>query len=151
MKAGICCCSRLSLFPTFRNGNTMRDREYCEIDFCCSGILDTRQHRRDDLAGGTTVRPANAIFGGVSTGWKKARGKLPEITRVIPAYTCCISTGVGFRCSCLSGRWSLCGHVADLCGVEVLHCAYSNGCGLPPIAFFQAAARGQLDMVQWVL
>lgn len=52
--------------------------------------------------------------------------------------------------ACQCDRWYA-NTSLKMCGVEILQWAYLNGCGLPEIVCFKAAARGQLDLILWAL
>ncbi|CAN0588116.1 unnamed protein product, partial [Laminaria digitata] len=43
----------------------------------------------------------------------------------------------------------VCKRIAEHCGLDVLMCAHSNGCELTEKACFKAAARGNIEMVEW--
>lgn len=72
----------------------------------------------------------HAFFASVSKEWNSAWGDIPKSTQAITADT----TVSQLQCSFDSGlrnRRTICEHIADNCGVEILQCAYSNGCLLP--------------------
>lgn len=92
----------------------------------------------------------HAFFAGVSKGWRNAWGDFPKTTRAITADTSVSQLQWSFD-NGLEKRPTVCERIAEHCGLEVMRCAYSNGCNLPDIACFKAVARGKFAMVQWAL
>ncbi|CAM9217472.1 unnamed protein product, partial [Laminaria digitata] len=89
----------------------------------------------------------HAFFAGVAKEWRAAWGGLPTITQAITADTTVSQLQWSFDGG-LRKRPVVCGHIAEHCALEVLQYAHSNGCRLPEVACFKAAARGQLEMIQ---
>ena len=92
----------------------------------------------------------HVFFAGVSKVWRSAWGDLPKTTQAITAETSVSQLLWSFDGG-LEKNPTVCEHIAEHCGLDVLQCAYSNGCALPEIACFKAAARGKLDMIQWAV
>lgn len=70
------------------------------------------------------------FFAGVSTHWRNAWGDLSQVTQAITADTSVSQLQWSFD-SGLIKRPTICMHIADHCGAEILQYAHSNGCRLP--------------------
>lgn len=87
------------------------------------------------------------FFAGVSKQWRNAWGDLPQTTRAITAETYVSQLQWSFDGG-LRTRPQLCEHIAEHCGVEIMQCAYANGCVLCDEACFKAVACGRFEMIK---
>lgn len=90
------------------------------------------------------------FFAGVSKDWRSACGHLPKLTQAITADTSVSQLQWSFDCGLSKGAM-VSERIAEHCNIEVLQCAHSNGCVLFAEACYKAAARGDLEMIEWAI
>lgn len=83
----------------------------------------------------------------MSKEWRNAWGDLPKTTQFTIAETSVYQLQWSFDAGIMKNH-IVCERIAQHCGVEVLQCAYSNGCRLSDAACSKAAARENFAMIQ---
>ena len=91
-----------------------------------------------------------AFFAEVSRDWRNACDHLPRLTQAITADTSVSQLEWSFD-SGLSKFGMVSERIAEHCNTELLRFAHSNGCVLFAEACYKAAARGDLEMIEWAI
>ena len=142
-------------FPTSRISKIVAGTEATQNGDFSTGRFPLHTNRDVMTVLAELLSNQHLFFAGVSKEWRHAWGKRPKTTRAITAETSPSQLQWSFDGGL--GKYSrirqhLAEHIAEHCGgVDVLRCAYLNGCPIPEKACFKAAARGKLEMVQWAL